>query len=118
MSATKRIYIAGKLNGMACDYIKNVHRMIVWGDKIRRLGYAVFIPGIDFLAGCVIGNWDYNAYFDNSQPWLDVCDAVFLVPGWEDSEGTKREIMRAEQKKIPIFASMIALDSYFKEKEK
>lgn len=99
----KRIYVAGKLNDDACGYIKNVHRMIIWAEKVRKLGFAVFVPGLDFLQGVVFGDWNYQDYFDNSQSWLDVADAIFLVPGWEVSSGTKREIERANQRNIPVY---------------
>ena len=99
----KRVYVAGKLNDMACDYIKNVHRMIVWSEKVRKLGFAVYVPAIDFIQGMVFGDWNYDDYFDNSQAWLDASDAVFLVPGWETSEGTKREIERVREQNIPVF---------------
>ncbi len=100
---------------MAVDYIKNCHRMIVWAEKIRLLGYSVYIPCLDFLQGLITGTHQYKDYFDNSQPWLDAADAVFLVPGWENSEGTKKEIARAAQHNIPVFDSMIKLDKYLSE---
>ena len=106
----KRIYIAGKLNDDACGYIKNVHKMIHWAEKVRKLGFAVFVPGLDFLQGVTFGNWEYNDYFDNSQPWLDVADAMFLVPGWQESKGTKREIERAKEKGISVFDDLEELE--------
>ena len=106
----KRVYIAGALNGMAVDYIKNIHRMIIWAEKVRALGYAVYIPCLDFLCGVVHGNWSYEQYFSMNQPWLEVSDAIFLVPGWERSIGTKKEIAMAAQRNIPVFESMIELD--------
>lgn len=109
---SKRVYIAGKLNGMACDYIKNVHRMVIWSEKVRKAGFAVFVPGIDMLQGVIFGNWEYKDYFDNSQPWLDASDAIFITPGWETSEGTKREIERAKSKGIPVYYD---LDTMLKE---
>ncbi len=102
----RRVYVAGKLNDDACGYIKNVHRMIIWAEKVRKLGFAVFVPGLDFLQGVVFGNWEYADYFDNSQPWLDASDAVFLVPGWEQSKGTAREIERAKSKNIPVYTDL------------
>lgn len=105
----KRVYVAGKLNGMACDYIKNIHRMIITSEKVRKAGFAVYVPGIDFLQGVIFGNWDYADYFDNSQPWLDVSDAIFLTPGWETSEGTKREIERAKARNIPVYDDLDTL---------
>ena len=108
-----KVYIAGALNADACGYIKNLHRMIHTANEVRKLGYAVFIPGIDFLAGLQCGDWEYNDYFDNSQPWLDVCDAVYLTPGWESSKGTERELARARENSIPIFDSTVELEHYF-----
>lgn len=108
----KRVYVAGKLNGMACDYIKHIHRMIVWSEKVRKAGFAVFVPGIDFLQGVMFGNWEYDDYFNNSQPWLDASDAVFVTPGWETSEGTKREIEHAKKNNIPVYYD---LDTMLKE---
>ncbi len=102
----KRVYVAGKLNSDACGYIKNIHKMIIWAEKVKKLGFAVFVPGLDFLQGVLFGDWEYSDYFDNSQPWLDSADAVFLVPGWETSEGTKREIERAKKQNIPIYTDL------------
>lgn len=106
----KRVYVAGKLNGDACGYIKNIHNMVIWAEKVRKLGFAVFVPGLDFLQGVIFGDWVYADYFNNSQPWLDAADAVFLVPGWETSEGTKREIERATGRGIPIFTELASLN--------
>ena len=102
----KRVYIAGKLNDDACGYIKNIHKMIIWAEKVRKLGFAVFVPGLDFLQGVIFGNWEYSDYFDNSQPWLDVSDAVFLVPGWVTSKGVERELLRAKSKNIPVYMNL------------
>jgi len=106
----KKVYVAGKLNGMACDYNKHMHRMIIWSEKVRRLGYAVFVPGLDLLVGVVMGDLDYPDYFDNSQPWLAASDAVFVTPGWEDSKGTEREIEYAKSLGIPVYFDLDILD--------
>lgn len=105
----KRIYVAGKLSDGHIEYVKHLHRMLIWAEKIRKLGFAVFIPGLDFLSGVVIGDLNYSDYFNGSQPWLDVSDAVFLVPGWESSEGTKKEIERATKQGIPLYRELETL---------
>lgn len=113
----KRVYIAGKLNDEAVGYIKNINRMVVYAEKVRRYGFAVFIPAVDFLVGVIMGDLEYKDYFDNSQPWMEVSDAVFVVPGWETSNGTKCEIKRASDLDIPVFFDLEALNGYLKDGE-
>ena len=117
----KKVYIAGKLNDMACDYIKNVHGMIKAAEEVRKAGFSVFIPGIDLLCGIVNGNWTYTDYFNNSQPWLDVSDAIYVrSKNWKSSSGTIREIKRAAKQNIPVFYKhkngLEKMIEYFKEK--
>jgi hypothetical protein len=109
----KKVYVAGKLNADAVGYIKNMHRMIMTARELRRKGYCVYVPCNDFLEGLVDGNFDYHEYFDNSQPWLKSADAVFLVPGWETSTGTKKEMETASACGIPIFDNIEKMDECF-----
>jgi len=113
-----RVYIAGTLNGMAVDYINNVHKMIKVAELVRTEGVGVFIPCLDFLCGVVHGNWTYEQYFQMNQPWLEVCDAVFLVPGWEKSKGTARELATAKALGIPRFEKLDVFVSWLEQKEK
>lgn len=99
----KIAYIAGALNDMSCDYIVNVRRMIVWGEKLNDLNFSVFVPGLDLLWGIATGNLDYNRAFNNSQPFLAKADIMFVCPGWENSKGTKREIETATSLDVPVY---------------
>lgn len=96
-------YIGGALNAMANQYVKNVHSTIIWGEKIRQLGYAVFIPGMDFLLGVVMGTLSYEDVFNNSQSFLRVASVMFICPGWNESKGTAKELIVARHYNIPIF---------------
>jgi len=108
----KKVYIAGALNADACGYIKNLHKMIKWSEQVRRLGFTVFVPGLDFLVGIVMGDMDYKDYFENNQLWLDASDIVFVTPGWETSSGTKKEIERAIKQGIPVCYELDELKYY------
>jgi len=105
----KKVYVAGKLNAMTCDYIKNCHDMITTADKIRRLGFSVFVPCLDILSGLVKGDYTYLDYFENNLPWLQAADAVFVLPDSKESKGTQAEIEIARIREIPIFDSIPAL---------
>jgi hypothetical protein len=98
-----KCYVAGKLNDDAVGYIKNMHRMIKTAGRLRKMNIAVYVPCNDFLEGLVDGEFGYEEYFSNSQPWLECSDFVFVCEGWETSNGTKREIERAKSLHIPVF---------------
>lgn len=102
-------YIAGALNDDACEYIQNLHKMIIWAEKIRQLGYAVFIPGTDFLHGLVCGNLNYEDYFENDYPFLKKSDIMFVCPGWENSKGTAKELRTAKKYNIPVYVGETGL---------
>jgi hypothetical protein len=110
----KRVYVCGKLNDMACGYIGNLHNMIINAEKVRKAGFSVFIPGIDFLCGLTTGDWKYEDYFQNSQPWLEAADALFVQgDNWKSSKGTLREIKKAKTLRIPIFYDLDKMKEYF-----
>lgn len=109
-----KVYVAGKLNAMAVDYLYNVHKMMEQAEKLRKEDFSVFVPAIDLLMGIKFGYKDYHDYFDNSQPWLICADAIFLTPGWENSEGTKKELETAKKNNIPYFENIDELKIYRK----
>ena len=110
------IYIAGALSGDTPTYISNSSKMIRYGELVRRSGYSVFIPCLDILQGLVMGDMEYDDYFNNSYAILPRCDALFLTPRWENSNGTKKEIALAESYNIPVFEDLEKMNDYFNSK--
>ena len=108
-----KIYVAGPLNAMAVDYLKNVSNMMTEAEHLRRLGFSIYVPAIDLLMGIKFGYTSYNDYFDNSQPWLLAADAVYLCTGWENSKGTKVEMETAMANGIPVFDNPDQLVEHF-----
>ena len=98
----KRIYVAGRLNDPAVKYIQNVSRMIKVANMIRHRGYSVFVPCLDLLMGIVDGNLTYDDYTANNKAWLEVADAVYVLPDSEQSRGTQEEIALALTLGIPV----------------
>lgn len=115
-----KVYIAGKLNDDACNYIVNCHNMIKEARKVRSLGCAVYVPCLDFLEGLMAGNFEYEDYFQNSQEFLKCCDALYVCPKkWEESSGTKREIALAKSLGMPVYYRLgDLLDAVHSEKSK
>ena len=111
----QRVYIAGALspNGSwsshaAIDYICNRREMIRWALKSFLAGYDPFCPAFDMefwmqADGQPITEAMIKRY---SKSWVEVCDAVVLTPGWQQSPGTIAEIKHARIHDIPVFASL------------
>jgi hypothetical protein len=108
------IYVAGKLNGDACEYISNVTRMIKYAEDVRKLGCCVAVPCNDLVHGLIIGTHQYKDYFDNNVEILKRCDAMALTPGWITSEGTKKEIEIANYHDIPVLKNLAEVEIFLK----
>ncbi len=108
-----KIYVAGKLNDNAVGYLKNVSFMMEYAEHLRERGFSVFVPAIDLLMGIKFNYQSYENYFNNSQPWLTVSDAMFLCPGWENSSGTAKELELASKLGIPAFTDVESMKKHF-----
>ena len=101
----KKIYVAGPYSAdNIMDVLAHIRNGIETGAALIRKGYAVFCPFLDFLyalswLGPSLTKQDYQY---NSLAWVDVCDVVFVLEGWEYSPGTMREIARAQELNIPV----------------
>jgi hypothetical protein len=99
----RRVYIAGPLNALAVDYLKNVHRFVAADRALRRHGLAPYNPALDLLTGIFDGDLSYAHYFDPNFAWLEASEAVYLL---DHSPGADRECARAVELGIPVFGSM------------
>jgi len=108
----KRVYIAGKLNADAVDYIQNVSKMVRVAIDVQKAGFSVFVPCLDLLCGIVAGDFTYDDYALNNIKWLEVSDAVYVMPNSESSKGTQKEVALANSLDIPIFYDIDMLKNW------
>jgi len=105
-----RVYIAGALSSrentnrnpsrVVTDYIQNVSRMCQVASQVRHKGHYPYVPGLDFLLGVVVGNWEENDYRGMGMGFLEVCDAVLVI---SQSWGVSKEIALANELGIPVY---------------
>ena len=101
-----RVYVAGPYNsGNVLGVLANIRRGIKLSLEALNEGFAVYCPWLDFQWG-IIDNISLQAYRENAIAWLQASHAVLLVPGWEESEGVKRELRVASALGIPVFKSV------------
>ena len=110
-----RVYVAGRYSAdNVMDVLRNIGRGEEVCSMLLREGYAPFCPWHD--RSYVIREPDTEltvADFQKvSMAWLEACDAVFLVPGWVGSKGTRAEIDRAKALSIPVFDCVGGLNAW------
>lgn len=107
-----RVYCAGSYSAPdVISVLDNMRRGMQLGYEVITNGFAPFVPWFDYHFS-LIGPMELQEYLDYSMAWLEASDAVLLVPGWEESKGTKKEIDRARALGIPVFYSMDQLKAH------
>lgn len=107
------IYVAGPYRAATRDDIaRNIDAARVVGISAAALGWFPVIPHANTahmeldLPGLGDAFW-----LAGTLEMMERCDAVVLVPGWQNSAGTRGEIIRAEELGIPIFRTLDTLPS-------
>jgi len=110
-----RVYVAG---AYSADNVMDVLRNIGRGEKLAaetfKAGFPTFCPWHDKSYVMEYPDADFTAqqFKNHSMAWLEVSNAVLLVPGWENSSGTRAELDRARELGIPFFHTLTDLIFY------
>lgn len=112
----KRIYVAG---AYSADNVLDVLRNIGRGEKmcaeLFSIGFAPFCPWHDksYVTYNPNGDFTVEQFYQYSMAWLEVSDAILVIPGWEKSKGTIAEIKRADELGIPVFYNIATMVNHF-----
>ena len=114
----KYIYVAGAMSSPSCiTFLDNVRKGQRVALKILLMGNHPFCPFLDFQYFLQLRDGEeitLEQIRNYSMAWLRKCDMVFLVPGYEKSEGTMAEIKEAMELGIPIAESWQTMATYWK----
>ena len=106
MKAGSRIYLAGPMRGRA---LFNFQKFFFWAEMLEQSGYEVLNPAAFDVERMLKDGWQFDE--DNYEEVLafdlnviEACaDALFMLAGWEQSEGANREYKKAQELGLPVF---------------
>jgi len=97
MDRPKRIYIAGPMTGLPEHNFPAFHAA---AERLQEAGWETVNPAENFGGRTDLPR---ESYLRADIELLAACDAVAMLPGWEDSRGAKLEYLIAWELGMPIF---------------
>jgi hypothetical protein len=102
-----RVYVAGSLSGTSLQYLENMRRMMRVATILWELGLSPYCPCLDYHYAFMRSEGrekpTVQRFYDASLQWVEVSDALLVLPLWENSKGTTGEIYRAHGFHVPVF---------------
>ena len=93
-----RVYISGPITGRAKeDYMRHFTKA---AGVIEAAGYKIYNPALSHVL--MPEDFTHEDYMAVSMAALKRCEAVFMLKGWEDSDGARQEHMLAKILKLPV----------------
>jgi len=100
-----RIYVSGPYTADTPTQIEeNIDAAREAALELLRMGHTPFCPHTHTAFWDVYGpDLPDERFLRLGLDWLERCDAILLLPGWENSEGSKVEMGRAEELELQVF---------------
>lgn len=97
------IYIAGKFSAPMRDGVEaNIRHAVSWAIEVAKLGGMPVTPHANTAHPDFETVQPYPFWIAGTMALLRRCDAILMIPGWEDSSGARGE--RAEASRLmPVF---------------
>lgn len=100
------VYLAGKITGL--DRAATLEKFNRAARTLTDMGFDVLVPTV--LP--VLDSLSHRDYLHICYAMIDVCDAIVLLPDWEQSAGAKmeREYGRRHNKKIMYYSELTSIE--------
>lgn len=84
------------------ENIKTARR---WAIRLWEAGHTVICPHLNTMHFEKDCKCHYEDYMRGDFQMIARCDAIFMLPGWEKSQGARREMEYAKSLGMPVFFS-------------
>jgi hypothetical protein len=102
------IYIAHKYTEPSPYLVqRHIDRARLYAQEVAIMGGMPITPGL--VSGNFDGIQDYQWWCDAYIQLMRRCDAVFMTPGWEKSNGATAELTEALRLGMPVFYHLTEL---------
>jgi hypothetical protein len=102
----KKVYVAGPYSAPnVIQVLENIRKGQRAATEMLLKGHSVFCPWADhqlFLQLRGDEKISLDHIRNHSMAWLEVSDLVYVLKGWQSSQGTLAEIYRAQELGIPV----------------
>jgi nucleoside 2-deoxyribosyltransferase len=98
------IYVAGPYSGTPEEIERNVESAAKIAAELWRIGHAVICPHTNsHLVSKLAPDITYEQWIRGDINMLARCDAIVMLPNWQQSRGAVAEFAYAQQIKMPIY---------------
>ena len=87
-----KVYVAGPYtpkDGREETRLSNIQQAAVAAKRLIQMGHLPFCPHT------MTAGWEdacgYEEFIQFGLDWLQTCDAILLLPDWQESQGARRE---------------------------
>lgn len=99
----KVCYVAGPYS--VGNVKENIKRARLYALHLWFHGFACICPHLNtslFEEHEEDYGMSYETWLTGDEAMIERCDVLFVMPGWEVSSGTKREIAHAQKNDVPV----------------
>ena len=100
----KKIFISGPYRAKTEEGKRdNIWHAVRVAVRLWELGWYVFCPHANTANFDTFSKLPPEAYLEGDLQFLKCCDAVFILEGWEQSVGAKRELEVATEQNLEVY---------------
>lgn len=101
----KKVYIAGPYAAKTeCQKRKNIDQARDAAAELYRKGWAPFCPHtMTAHFEFIFPDIEKKTYLETDLAWLECCDAIYLLKGWQDSPGARAEYAAAQKLGLAVY---------------